>query len=139
MQKRIYLDHASSTPLDERVKKEMGPYWSEVFGNPGGIHQEGQEAKRAVEKARDEIAEIIGVSSDEIIFTSGGTEANSLALIGHLNYLENKNQLNGAHIITSAIEHPASNAGVTIFLSGLKSFTISAMNLTVEETTKSLS
>lgn len=107
MQKRIYLDYASSTPLDERVKKEMEPYWNGSFGNPGSIHQEGRNAKEVVENSRKEIASLLEVSSNEIIFTSGGTEANSLAVIGHLNYLDDTDSLNKTHIITSLIEHPS--------------------------------
>lgn len=105
--RRIYLDYAASTPLDSRVKKAMEPFWDKHFGNPGGIYQEGVYAKKVLEESRNSVAELLGARSEEIIFTSGGTESNNLAIIGFFNYLEEKNLLKGSHIITSAIEHPS--------------------------------
>src|SRR3989338_8758219 len=106
MTKRIYLDHASTTYLDKQVKTAMDSYWEKKFGNASAIYKEGLEAKTALDNARDIIADLIGVRSDEIIFTSGGTEGNNLAIFGMINGL-----LGGAtsklkpHIITSNIEH----------------------------------
>jgi cysteine desulfurase len=96
----IYLDHNATTPIDERVKNEMAKAFS-FYGNPSSIHAAGREAKAAVENARQKVAELIGCEASEIIFTSGGTESNNLAIIGTA-YKYQK-----GHIITSAIEHPA--------------------------------
>lgn len=80
--KRIYLDYAAATPLDSRVKEKMDPYFSETFGNPSSVHKEGQEARRAVENARTQVAALIKAQPEEIIFTSGATESINLALQG---------------------------------------------------------
>lgn len=101
--KRIYLDHAATTPADPEVVKAMLPYFSEIYGNPSSLHAFGQEAKRAVEEARDKIASFISASSDEIVFTSGGTESDNFALKGAALARREK----GDHIITTAIEHHA--------------------------------
>ena len=82
MMKRIYLDHAATTPVDPRVKKAMESFWSGNFGNPSSLYKEGRDAKRAMNTARTDIAKIIGAKNDEIIFTSGGTESNNLAILG---------------------------------------------------------
>jgi len=100
---RIYLDHAATTPTHPDVVKAMLPYFSDMFGNPSSIHSYGQEARRAVEEARTKLAKLIGAGSEEIIFTSGGTEANNLALKG----VALANEDRGNHIITSSIEHHA--------------------------------
>ena len=99
--KRIYLDYAATTPTDPEVIKAMEPYFFEKFGNPSSIHSFGQEAKKAIEEARKIISDFLGAEPEEIVFTSGGTEANNFALEGVAFALENK----GRHIITSAIEH----------------------------------
>jgi cysteine desulfurase len=101
--KRIYLDYASTTPMHPEVAKAMLPYFTENFGNPSSIYSYGQEAKNAVEEARTKIATFIGARQEEIIFTSGGTEADNLALKGVVFANENK----GNHIIISSIEHHA--------------------------------
>jgi cysteine desulfurase len=101
--RRIYLDHAATTPTRPEVVKAMLPYFTEAFGNPSSIHSYGQEAKGAVEEARAKVAEFIGARSEEIVFTSGGTEADNCALKGVAYASENK----GNHIITTLIEHPA--------------------------------
>jgi cysteine desulfurase len=101
--KRIYLDHAATTPADPEVVKAMLPYFSEIYGNPSSLHAFGQEAKRAVEEARDKIASFISASPDEIVFTSGGTESDNFALKGAALARQEK----GDHIITTAIEHHA--------------------------------
>lgn len=103
MKKRIYLDNAATTPLDSRVKRAMEPYWEKVFGNPSGIYEEGRRAKGALEEARREVASFVNSSTDEIIFTSGGTESNNLAIFG---VIESKfHGVSKPHIITTKIEH----------------------------------
>ena len=101
--KRIYLDYAAATPVDERVKEAMEPFWSENFGNPGGLHEEGVKAKQAVEEARKKIARELGVKAEEIIFTASGTESCNLAILG----AARQYQARGKHLITSRIEHQA--------------------------------
>jgi cysteine desulfurase len=101
--KRIYLDHAATTPTDPEVVKAMLPYFSEIYGNPSSLHSFGQEAKRAVEEVRDKIASFISASPDEIVFTSGGTESDNFALKGVAFARRDK----GDHIITTCIEHHA--------------------------------
>lgn len=101
--KRIYLDYAATTPTDPEVAKAMLTYLTRVFGNPSSSHSFGLEAREAIEEARSKIAASIGARSDEIVFTSGGTEADNLALKGIL--LSKKSR--GNHIITTTIEHPA--------------------------------
>ena len=98
---KIYLDNAASTKVDEKVLKKMIPYFSEKFGNASSQHQIGQEAKNALERARRRIARAIHAHTYEIIFTSGGTESNNLALKGL--FFENYPEKN--HIITTKIEH----------------------------------
>ena len=80
--KRIYLDNAATTPTDPEVVRAMLPYFSEIFGNPSSLHTFGQEAKRAIEEERDRIASFISAAPEEIVFTSGGTESDNLALKG---------------------------------------------------------
>jgi cysteine desulfurase len=101
--KRIYLDHAATTPTHPEVVQSMLPFFSESFGNPSSIHFFGQESRAAVDEARGMIAALIGAQSEEIIFTSGGTEADNLALKG----VALANRQRGNHIITTAIEHHA--------------------------------
>ncbi len=101
--RRIYLDHAATTPTRPEVMKAMLPYFTDAFGNPSSIHSLGQEAKGAVEEARTKVAELIGARSEEIVFTSGGTEADNYALQGVAYANEDK----GNHIITTSIEHHA--------------------------------
>ncbi len=100
---RIYLDYAATTPAHPEVVKAMLPYFTEAFGNPSSIHGYGQEAKAAVEEARTKVAGLIGARDEEIVFTSGGTEADNFALKGVACANEDK----GNHIITTAIEHHA--------------------------------
>jgi len=101
--KRIYLDHAATTPTHPEVVQAMLPYFSDAFGNPSSPYSLGQEARAAVEEARDKIAHLIGAQSEEIIFTSGGTEADNFAIKG----IAYANQPKGNHIITTSIEHHA--------------------------------
>ncbi len=101
--KRIYLDHAATTPTHPEVVQAMLPYFTDAFGNPSSPYSLGQEARAAVEEARDKIAHLIGAQSEEIIFTSGGTEADNFAIKG----IAYANQHKGNHIITTSIEHHA--------------------------------
>lgn len=96
--KAIYLDYAATTPVRKEVLKEMKSYFSKKYGNASSLHSFGQEAKNALEKSREKIAKLINADSEEIIFTSGGTESNNLAIKGVLGKKKK-------HIITSAIEH----------------------------------
>ena len=101
--RRIYLDYAATTPTHPEVVKTMLPYFSEVSGNPSSIYSYGQEAKGAIEEARGKVADLIRAQSEEIVFTSGGTEADNFAIKG----IAYANELKGNHIITSSIEHHA--------------------------------
>jgi len=101
--RRIYLDHAATTPTHPEVVKAMLPYFTDAFGNPSSVYSYGQEARGAVEEARTRVAELIGARGEEIIFTSGGTEADNFALKGAAYANERK----GNHIITTSIEHRA--------------------------------
>jgi cysteine desulfurase len=101
--RRIYLDHAATTPTRPEVVKAMLPYFTEAFGNPSSIYSYGQEAKGAVEEVRTKVAQLIGARSDEIVFTNGGTEADNFALKG----VAYANEPKGNHIITTSIEHHA--------------------------------
>jgi cysteine desulfurase len=104
MNKKIYMDHAATTPVKPEVVSAMEPYFTEYFGNPSSIHYAGQKAARAINEVRENVAELIGADNDrEIIFTSGGTEANNLAIKGIAMALKDK----GKHIITSKVEHHA--------------------------------
>jgi cysteine desulfurase len=99
--KQIYFDNAASTKVDERVLKEMLPYFTEKYGNASSVHEKGMEAKRALEDSRNTIARAIGANKDEIYFTSGGTESNNFALKGL--FFSNFPKKN--HIIITKIEH----------------------------------
>jgi len=101
--KKIYLDYAATTPTHPEVIKEMFPFFSEVYGNPSSIYQLAQKAKRAVEEAREKVARFLNAKTEEIIFTSGGTEADNMALKG----VAFANKKRGNHIVTSRIEHHA--------------------------------
>jgi len=101
--KPIYLDYNATTPLDKRVIDAMLPFITEHFGNPSSSHWFGINARKAVLKAREQVASLIGCKAEEIVFTSGGTESNNYAIRG----FANANVHKGNHIITSQIEHPA--------------------------------
>lgn len=104
MFRRIYLDNSATTPVDPDVLAAMMPYLTEKFGNASSIHFFGQETKGAVDKARHQAAGLINARPNEIVFTSGGTEANNLAVRG----LVSRNRTTGPpHIVTSSIEHPS--------------------------------
>lgn len=100
---RIYLDYAATTPTDPEVARAMQPYFFDNFGNASSIHSFGQEARKGMEEARQILADFLGAKTEEIVFNSGGTEANNTAIFGAALALKNK----GNHIITSAIEHHA--------------------------------
>jgi cysteine desulfurase len=99
----IYLDHAATTPLHPEALRAMEPYLRATFGNPSSLHAAGQEARRAVDAARDRIAATLGTGPEEVIFTSGGTEADNLALSGV--FLADRERR--PHLITAATEHHA--------------------------------
>jgi cysteine desulfurase len=111
MKRRVYLDHSATTPVDPRVANAMARAVLETFGNASSVHGFGQQARAAVDRARREVAALIGAKQNEIVFTSGGTEANNLAIRG----LCEASAAPGRHIITSAIEHP-SVSGVCVEL-----------------------
>jgi len=101
--KRIYLDYAATTPTHPEAVKAMLPYFGDAFGNPSSIYSYGQEAKGAIEEARNKVAALIGARDEEIVYTSSGTEADNFALKG----VAFANESRGNHIITSSIEHHA--------------------------------
>jgi len=100
----IYLDNAASTAVHPDVVKEMLPYFDVQYGNPSSIHQFGRKARNAIQKARKQVAALIGAESNEILFTSGGTESNNTILDG---VLTSNGEPNPEHITTSSIEHEA--------------------------------
>ena len=101
--RRVYLDNSATTPVDPRVATAMARAVTDTFGNASSVHAFGQQARAAVDRARREVAALIGVRQNEIVFTSGGTEANNLAIRGLCEAVSGQ----GRHIITSAIEHPS--------------------------------
>ncbi|MDP2730838.1 MAG: cysteine desulfurase family protein [Dehalococcoidales bacterium] len=103
MTKPIYFDYNATTPIDPAVREAMLPYLGEYFGNPSTTHAYGQPVKEAVERARQQVASLIGATLEEVIFTSGGSESDNQAIIG----TALANQHKGKHIITMQIEHPA--------------------------------
>ena len=101
--KRVYLDNNATTPLAPEVFEAMRPYWLEDYGNASSIHWFGQHAKAAVEKAREQVARLLNARSSEIVFTSGGTEADNAALFGIVEAARRDHK----HVVTTAIEHHA--------------------------------
>jgi cysteine desulfurase len=101
----IYLDHSATTPTDPRVVEKMLPYWTQHFGNPSSLHNLGKAAADEINKARSAIAAVLNCEADEIVFTSGGTESNNLALRGVAQAMKQRGR--GNHIITTATEHHA--------------------------------
>ncbi|HEX8190175.1 MAG TPA: cysteine desulfurase family protein, partial [Pyrinomonadaceae bacterium] len=99
--RRVYLDHSATTPVDPRVVEAMLPYLTAKFGNPSSVHFYGQEARAAVDRARREVADLVGARPNEVVFVSGGTEANNLAVRGHCEQAAD----HGRHVITTSIEH----------------------------------
>jgi cysteine desulfurase len=101
--RRIYLDHSATTPVDPEVAELIMKYYLESYGNPSSVHFFGRQVKKAVEEAREQVAQLIGAQAGEIIFTSGGTESDNLAIQGTVRARGNR----GKHLITTAIEHHA--------------------------------
>ncbi len=101
--KRIYLDHAATTPIDSEVANAMQPFLTEQFGNPSSLHQEGKQARLALEEARAKIATFLHAQNEEIIFTGSGTESCNLAIVG-VAYAQKEK---GKHLITTKVEHHA--------------------------------
>ncbi|HKZ50551.1 MAG TPA: cysteine desulfurase family protein [Dehalococcoidia bacterium] len=101
--RRIYLDHAATTPLHPKVLEAMLPYLTEQWGNPSSIYREGQEARKALDGARRTVAQVLGCRPSEVVFTSGGSESDNLAIRGVANACRQR----GDHIVTSAVEHHA--------------------------------
>lgn len=103
MPSTIYFDYNATTPLDSAVRNAMLPYFGDVWGNPSSVHHIGQRARADLDDFRDRAAKLLKAKPSEIIFTSGGTESNNLAIFGTARLLVNK----GKHLITSAVEHHA--------------------------------
>ncbi len=103
MPRTIYFDYNATTPLDPSVREAMLPFLGEVWGNPSSVHHVGRKARALLDDARDRAAKFLGAKPSEIIFTSGGTESNNLAIFGTARALKSK----GKHLITSAVEHDA--------------------------------
>lgn len=101
--KRVYMDNAATTALNKEVLEAMMPYLTDIYGNPSSLHTFGQEAHKAVENARHQVAAAIGAADNEIIFTGCGTESDNMALLGIAERYKSK----GRHIITTAVEHHA--------------------------------
>ncbi|MGB0582025.1 MAG: cysteine desulfurase family protein [Limisphaerales bacterium] len=101
--KPVYLDYNATTPMDESVRRAMEPYYTEIWGNPSSVHQIGRHARAVLDDFRDRAAQVFQCKPSEIVFTSGGTEANNLAVFGTARLLREK----GRHLITSTIEHHA--------------------------------
>jgi len=100
--KKVYMDYGAGMPLDSRVIKAMTPYLTDFFGNPSSVHSYGHEAREALDKSRQRVADLVGAEKkEEIVFTSGGTESNNLAIRG----VALRNREKGKHIITTKIEH----------------------------------
>lgn len=105
MRERVYLDFAATTPVDSRVLERMLPYFNGNFGNPSSVHWYGQQAESALESARESVAAALGVRSDEIVFTSCGTESDNLAIRGTA--FTRRDQTGAQRILTTPIEHHA--------------------------------
>ncbi len=104
----IYLDHSATTAVDKKVFVKMKPYFSEKYGNASSIHSKGMEAGQAVEEAREQIADFLNASSEEVVFTSGATESDNLAVFGVAEQLQKEGyKLKNLHFITTSVEHPA--------------------------------
>jgi cysteine desulfurase len=105
MPQPVYLDNAATTPVDPRVVEAMRPYWLEEWGNPSSVYGVGRRARRAIDGARDRIAQVLNCRANEVVFTSCGSESDNLAIIGGA--LAQAEQRGWRHIVTSRIEHHA--------------------------------
>src|SRR5947209_6116970 len=105
----IYLDHAATTPVRQEVMEAMMPFYGQRFGNPSSMHKWGRDARTALDEARERVAHCLGASADEIVFTSGGTEADNIAVLGswRARRAEGRNS-----VVTTPIEHKAVLASV---------------------------
>ncbi len=101
--RNVYLDHAATTPLDSRVLEAMLPFMKESFGNPSSFHSVGKDGKDAIDDARDAMSKILHVRADELLFTSGGTESDNMAVLGFCR----ANAVHGKHLIVTSFEHHA--------------------------------
>jgi cysteine desulfurase len=101
----VYLDHSATTPTDPRVVEKMLPFWTQTFGNPSSLHKAGKAAASVLNQCRETVAQLLNCDSAEVIFTSGGTEADNLALRGVGDAVKSRGR--GNHIIVSAVEHHA--------------------------------
>lgn len=112
--KRVHLDFAATTPVRKSIQKAMRPFWSQKWANPSAIYKEGTEARKVVEEARERVARTLRVRATGIIFTSGGTEANNLAIRGSIErVLQNGGTYTDVEIITTRLEHPSVQKTVT--------------------------
>src|SRR5213593_2225571 len=103
MPRTIYFDYNATTPLDPAVREAMLPFLGEIWGNPSSLHHVGRRARAILDDARERTAKVLGAKPSEVVFTSGGTESNNLAICGTARLLRPK----GRHIITSTVEHHA--------------------------------
>lgn len=101
----VYLDHSATTPTDPRVVEAMNPYWTTLFGNASSLHSVGKTAADALNTAREQVAEVLNCDAAEVIFTSGGTESDNLALRGVIDAVKARG--GGSHLVTTAVEHHA--------------------------------
>ena len=99
----VYLDNNATTMVAPEVVEEMKPFWSELYGNPSSMHRFGGQVKAGVEKAREQVANILGANSSEIVFTAGGSESDNLAILGAVGAMDKSKK----HVITTRVEHPA--------------------------------
>src|SRR5437868_3242985 len=99
----VYFDYNATTPLDPQVRERMLPFLGEIYGNASSVHRIGRAARAALDDARDQVATVIRSKPSEVIFTSGGTESDNLAIFGTARHLKS----HGRHLITSQIEHHA--------------------------------
>jgi cysteine desulfurase len=99
----VYFDYNATTPLAREVREAMLPFWDEIFGNPSSLHHVGRQARSLLDEARERVAQIWTCKPSEVVFTSGGTESNNLAIFGAARLLKSK----GRHLVTSAVEHHA--------------------------------
>src|SRR5687767_8829818 len=99
----VYFDYNETTPLGSDVREAMLPFWGEIFGNPSSLHHVGRKARSLLDEARERVAQVWTCKPSEVVFTSGGTESNNLAIFGAARLLKSK----GRHLVTSAVEHDA--------------------------------
>src|SRR5690348_11325002 len=110
MPQPVYLDHAATTPVRREVFEAMEPFYGPRFGNPSSVHRWGREARTALDEARERVARCLGASADEVCFTSGGTEADNIAILGA--WRARRRDGNAQSVVTTPIEHKAVLAAV---------------------------